>query len=67
MNIEDFDPNEIAQITVQLTVHAEKRALAQTERGNANGIPEILYNELSAKDQKIWDAFILMIKSKTDK
>jgi hypothetical protein len=55
----------LQQIVVQLTTAPFERALAQY---GTSFIPEtqveIIYSELSIEEQAIWDAFVIMIKSK---
>lgn len=55
----------LQQIVLQETTAPFIRALAQY---GTNFMPEtqieIIYSELSAEEQSIWDAFVTMIKSK---
>jgi hypothetical protein len=55
----------LQQVVVQLTTAPYERALAQY---GTDIMPqeqkEIIYSELSVKEQAIWDAFVTMIKSK---
>lgn len=65
MEIEVLESKELAQITVQITMANQRRALPQTMSGEPFGVAEILYSDLSEKEQKVWDEFEKMIKSKT--
>ena len=59
--------DNLQQIVVQLTTSEYKRSLAQYgESIIPDNQIEIVYSNLSQEDKKIWDDFVLMIKSKTE-
>lgn len=57
--------NDLQQIVVQITTSTEKRSIAQY---GSELIPEhqkeIIYNDLSENEKKVFDSFVSMIKSK---
>jgi hypothetical protein len=57
--------NNLQQIVVQETTVPYVRALAQYGEGiMPDTQKEIIYSELTEAEQKLWDDFIEMIKSK---
>ncbi len=55
---------ELNQIVVQVKSSEVVRALAQYEGDFPPPQKDIIYDELSAADKKIWDNFVAMIKTK---
>lgn len=57
--------NDLQQIVVQETTAPYKRALAQYGTGMVpESQKEIVYDDLTAQEKAVYDAFIDMIKSK---
>lgn len=57
--------DNLQQIVVQITTSPYERALAQYGTGIMPETQnEIVFSELDAQDQAVWEAFVLMIKSK---
>jgi hypothetical protein len=55
----------LQQVVVQLTTAPYERSLAQYgEELMPKTQTEIIYSELDEQDKAVWDAFIVMIKSK---
>lgn len=57
----------LQQIVLQETTAPFVRALAQYGTGlMPESQVEIIYSELSEEEKAIWDAFVIMIKSKSE-